>query len=485
VKGFCKEFGVNLLSSCRRRLQNLNSAAPAQVNHFHAAASRKEISATPLHFKTNVDIALQGPEMIHLHGTQAVGFRVLIVASDTIERMIFARCVEMLGWTAETASSLDDAAAKFATHPHHVAMIDLRMEPRECAILLHSLSRDRIDLAVIFASGSGDRAQTTALEVAREMGLRVAGILPRPVDPYRLHGLLLAGSTHHCREPRGNLPYPTARELEDALRAEEIHAEYQPKTDLITGEIVGVEALARWHSQTLGCIPPSHFVPVAEQSDLIGKLTLRVLEDAVSACAKWRRVRPDYSVSVNISPFVLSDPGLLPTVDTILARNKLPPKALIAEITETALLTSLPAATDVLHRLTMKGVRVSMDGFGTGHASLQSLLRMPFTELKIDRSHVGVCRTDPEAWKLVRATVSMARELGLSVVAEGVETEDVSDRLRDVGCDMGQGWYFGRPMQDDAMLRWLMSNGQSGRLQRALMVTQLMTGEPDQAVAAE
>jgi EAL domain-containing protein (putative c-di-GMP-specific phosphodiesterase class I) len=432
----------------------------------------------------NVDTALQGPEMIHLHGTQAVAFRVLIVASDTIERMIFARCVEMLGWTAETASGLDDATAKFAARPHNVAVIDLRMEPRECAILLRCLSRDRFDPAMIFATGTDDRAHPAALEVAHEVGLRVAGILPRPIDPYRLHGLLLAGSTHFSREPRGNFPWPTARELEDALRGEEIHAEYQPKTDLITGEVVGVEALARWHSPTLGCIPPGRFIPVAEQSDLIGRLTFRVLEDAVAACAKLRQIRPDCSVSVNISPFVLSDPLLLPTVETILARNKLPPRALIAEITETALLTSMPAVADVLHRLTINGVRVSMDGFGTGHASLQSLLRMPFTELKIHRSFVGVCRTDPDAWKLVRATISMARELGLNVVAEGVETEDVSDRLRDVGCDMGQGWYFGRPMQDDAMLRWLLPNEPHGRLQRALMVAQLMPGEPHQAVAA-
>jgi EAL domain-containing protein (putative c-di-GMP-specific phosphodiesterase class I) len=103
----------------------------------------------------------------------------------------------------------------------------------------------------------------------------------------------------------------------------------------------------------------------------------------------------------------------------------------------------------------MKGVRVSIDDFGTGCSSVPSLLRLPFTEFKIDRSFVAVCRTDPEAWKLVRATVSLGRELGIQVVAEGIETEDISDRLRDAGCDLGQGWFFGRPMQDDAMLRWL------------------------------
>ena len=112
---------------------------------------------------------------------------------------------------------------------------------------------------------------------------------------------------------------------------------------------------------------------------------------------------------------------------------------MIAEVTETTLISNLPAATETLRRLSIKGVGVSMDGFGTGYSSLLSLLRMPFAELKIDRSFVGVCRTDPEAWKLVRATVSLARAIGMNVVAEGIETEDISDRLRDEGCDLGQG----------------------------------------------
>jgi EAL domain-containing protein (putative c-di-GMP-specific phosphodiesterase class I) len=218
---------------------------------------------------------------------------------------------------------------------------------------------------------------------------------------------------------------------------------------------VGVEALARWLSPTLGAVPPDQFVPVAEESNLIAKLTFQVLEDAIAACRRWREVRPDCSVAVNISPHVLAHPRLLPTVDAILGRNNMPPGALIAEITESTLTASLPAATEVLTRLSIKGVRVSMDGFGTGYSSFLSLLRMPFTELKIDRSFISVCRTDPEAWKLVRATVSLGRELGMRVVAEGIETAAVSDQLRDVGCDLGQGWYFGRPMQADAMLRWL------------------------------
>jgi EAL domain-containing protein (putative c-di-GMP-specific phosphodiesterase class I) len=300
--------------------------------------------------------------------------------------------------------------------------------------------------------------------VAYELGLRVAGTLTRPIDPYRLHALLLSNPAR----PRGNrrlaTRYPTAMDLDQALRDNEIHTEYQPKIDLITGEIVGVEALARWRSPTFGTVPPDQFVPVAEQSDLIARLTFRVLEDAIAACRRWRDVKPGYSVAVNISPHVLADSRLLTMVYSILDRNKMPPDSLIAEVAESTIISTLPVATEVLTRLSIMGVRVSVGGFGTGYSSLLSLLRMPYTELKIDRSFVSSCGIDPEAWKLVRATVSLARELGMHVVAEGIETEDISDRLRDVGCNLGQGWFFGRPMQAEAMLRWLIPPVRGGAI---------------------
>jgi EAL domain-containing protein (putative c-di-GMP-specific phosphodiesterase class I)/AmiR/NasT family two-component response regulator len=422
--------------------------------------------------------------MIHLHGTQAVAFRVLIVDTDPIERTIFARCVEMLGWTANMATDLDDATAKLTARPHDVVIIDLRQNQQDCTRLLRQLRRDHADPAVIFVAGAGGRTQVVAPRLARELGLRIAGILARPIDPYRLHALLLSQPPRSRGARKLALHYPSAQDLEQALAAEEIHTEYQPKTDLVTGEIVGVEALARWHSPTLGTIPPDQFVAVAEQSDLISRLTARVLRDAIAACRRWRRVRPDCSVAVNISPFILSDPGLLPMVDSILDQNGMPPDSLIAEITESTLLANLPVATEVLTRLSIKGVRVSMDGFGTGYSSVQSLLRMPFTELKIDRSFIGVCRTDPDAWKLVRATVSLARELDMHVVAEGIESEDISDRLRDVGCDMGQGWYFGRPMQDDAMLRWLTPGIPQETMPEAVLLANLVPARANRAAPA-
>ncbi len=408
--------------------------------------------------------------MIHLHGTQAVAFRVLIVDEETIQRLILARCVEMLGWKADIAANLEEARAKYSIRPHNVVVVDLGMGETDCVNLLRHLRNDHADPSVIFVSRANDRTQLTSIRVAHELGLRIAGTLARPVDPYSLHAMMLSNPVRRRTDQRPVTGYPSAQELDHALRDGEIHTEYQPKSDLVTGEIVGVEALARWHSPTLGLIPPERFVPVAEQSDLINKLTFRVLEDAIAACRRWREVQPNCSVAINLSQHVLTDRRLLPTVESLLAHNRLPPEALIAEVTETTMISNLPAATEVLTRLSNKGVRVSMDDFGTGYSSLPSLMRMPFTELKIDRSFVGICRTDPDAWKLVRAAVSLARALGMHVVAEGIETEDISDRLRDEGCDTGQGWYFGRPMPEDAMLRWLSPVTASANIPEALLI---------------
>ena len=145
-------------------------------------------------------------------------------------------------------------------------------------------------------------------------------------------------------------------------------------------------------------------------------------------------------MAVNISPLVLANPDLPEEIEAALAQAGVSPGALIAEITEGVVIADPVLAAEVLTRLRIKGVRLSIDDFGTGHSSLLSLMRLPFTELKIDRSFVACCETDPEAWKIIRATISLAHELGLDVVAEGVESASIEDRLIGAGCDIGQGW---------------------------------------------
>jgi EAL domain-containing protein (putative c-di-GMP-specific phosphodiesterase class I) len=247
---------------------------------------------------------------------------------------------------------------------------------------------------------------------------------------------------------------PSATEMEGALDRDEITVAFQPKIGLLSHRVTGFEALARWHPAEAAPVPPDVFVPFAERNGLIAKLTRHVLHDSLAACRRWRDRHPDCSVAVNLSPLVLANPELPEEIEEALAQACVAPGALIVEITEGVVIADPLLASEVLTRLRIKGVRVSIDDFGTGHSSLLSLMRLPFTELKIDRSFVACCDTDPEAWKIIRATISLAHELGLDVVGEGVETAAVEARLIAAGCDIGQGWRYGRPMPASALEAW-------------------------------
>ncbi len=251
---------------------------------------------------------------------------------------------------------------------------------------------------------------------------------------------------------RRGAPPATAERLAAALDRDEIRIAYQPKVSLTTGNLIGVEALARWTDAECGVVLPHTFIPIAERSGLIGRLTICVMRHSLETCAALRRLYPEATVAVNVSPLVLHDPMLPGEIAEMLEQAEVAPNALVAEITESCAVTETKVVGDTLARLRRHGVGCSIDDFGTGYASLLSLLRMPFTELKIDRAFVSQCARDKDAWKIVHATIRLAQELDLNVVAEGIETEIVERRLRDGGCEVGQGYRYGRPMSETALI---------------------------------
>jgi EAL domain-containing protein (putative c-di-GMP-specific phosphodiesterase class I) len=299
-----------------------------------------------------------------------------------------------------------------------------------------------------------ERVRSASCRLAEALGLRIAGSIEKPIVPAKLRALLQDVPRREAGEDVAPAVMPSATELADALDRDEIMVAFQPKVALVSRGVAGMEALARWHPAGAEPVPPGLFVPLAERHGLIAKLTRNVLRDSLAACRRWRDRHPDCSVAVNISPLALANPELPEEIEAALAEAGVAPGALIAEVTEGVVIADPLLASEVLTRLRIKGVRVSIDDFGTGHSSLLSLMRLPFTELKIDRSFVACCDTDPEAWKIIRATISLAHELGLDVVAEGVETAAVEARLIGAGCDIGQGWRFGRPMPAAALEAW-------------------------------
>jgi EAL domain-containing protein (putative c-di-GMP-specific phosphodiesterase class I) len=274
---------------------------------------------------------------------------------------------------------------------------------------------------------------------------------------FRVNGSFIMGMSRERFEMsdgsgRRGGPPATPERLAAAMDRDEIRIAYQPKVSLTDGHLIGVEALARWTDSEIGVVLPHTFIPIAERSGLIGRLTLMVMEQSLETCAALRRLYPAATVAVNVSPVVLHDPKLPGEIADLLERAHVAPNALVAEITESRSVTELKIVGDTLTRLRRHGVGCSLDDFGTGYASLLSLLRMPFTELKIDRAFVADCAQDREAWKIVLATIRLGQELDLNVVAEGIETEIVERRLRDGGCEVGQGFRYGRPMSGAALM---------------------------------
>ena len=240
-----------------------------------------------------------------------------------------------------------------------------------------------------------------------------------------------------------------AGDLRRALERRELVLHYQPKVRLQTGEMVGVEALMRWEHPERGLLAPAEFIPVAEHTALIGPLTLYAIDTALAECAEAGA--EGLTVAVNISARNLMDAYFPGAVGGILARRGTPPGLLELEITETALMADPPRAIEVLRRLDAMGVRLSIDDFGVGYTSLTYLRTLPISVLKLDRTFVRAMATEAADAAIVRSTIDLARDLGLEVVAEGIESAEVYETLRRLGCGMGQGFHIGEPVPIGAL----------------------------------
>jgi len=244
--------------------------------------------------------------------------------------------------------------------------------------------------------------------------------------------------------------------LRHALVREQFALHYQPVVSLPGGQVIGYEALLRWHHPVLGDVSPADFVPVAEDTGLIVAIGEWVLETAAAQLMRWRAEggaeANSITVAVNVSTRQLRDGRLVDTMARVLHRNQLPPKALHIEITESAMADDTDLAVATLTGLTRLGVEISVDDFGTGYSSLSYLHRFPVSEVKIDRSFVArLCADEGGEEEIVRAILAMAHAMNLTVVAEGIETAEQRDVLGRLGVDRGQGWFYGRPAPADTV----------------------------------
>ena len=244
-------------------------------------------------------------------------------------------------------------------------------------------------------------------------------------------------------------------EFRRALDSDEIVVFYQPIMHMDGARVHGAEALVRWQHPELGLLPPSDFIPIVEQTGLIGPLTKHVLERAIAQCAGWRQAGHQLTVSVNLSVRNLLDPDVPAAIGDLLSLYGLVPEALQLEITESMLMSDPDRSLVTLTRLAQLGVGLSVDDYGTGYSSLANLRRLPIDELKIDRSFVSPMLSDESDLIIVRSTINLGHDLGLKVVAEGVEDEATLARLAGLGCDFAQGYHFSKPLAPEAFNMWI------------------------------
>ncbi|AFV00920.1 sensor domain-containing protein [Simiduia agarivorans] len=261
-----------------------------------------------------------------------------------------------------------------------------------------------------------------------------------------------------AKDPNQGLRFSLISELRRAIREQELLLNFQPKIELQSRRVHGFEALVRWQHPTQGFIPPAEFIPMAEATDVIHPLTEWVLEQSIRQCKQWHAQNFFVTVAVNLSARNLLDEKLPHKVTQLLEKYQLPAVALELEITESAIVLDPDRALMILNQLSEQGVRISIDDFGTGYSSLAYLKKLPVNALKIDRSFVMDMLTDRQDEVIVKSTVNLAHNLGLHVVAEGVENERTLQALAALGCNQAQGYHLGRPMPEGQVLDWFRAS---------------------------
>lgn len=244
-------------------------------------------------------------------------------------------------------------------------------------------------------------------------------------------------------------------ELRQAIENDELVLHFQPKISLHTHSIIGVEALVRWDHPKHGFMPPDDFIPMAERTGLIKPLSIWVLNHALGQAEKWHSQNLKLSIAINLSPTTFLDTELPNLVIGLLSLYDIPADFVIFEITESSMIKDPDLALEIMNRLTDKGIKISIDDFGTGYSSLAYLKNLPASEVKIDKSFVMDMLKNNNDTVIVKSIIDLGHNLSLNVVAEGVEDKETGVRLKALGCDVLQGYYFSKPLSNDDFLNWL------------------------------
>lgn len=384
----------------------------------------------------------------------------LIAEDSEFQRDLLVSVLKAMGarnvWSASDGQKALDILIK-AGPSVHVVITDLAMPAMDGLEFMRRAGEAGYQGSVLIASALDSTVLAAAEAMSNAYGINLLGAVSKPITRQMLDTALMR---HGAPEPKLHARSVarasfTAEEILSALEREEIQPHYQPKVELVSRRVVGAEALARWRHPQKGLVLPSAFVRVLEDAGRVDDLMWAMLSKAIVFCGTLNSTGLKSSVAVNLSVKSLSNVELAGRISAMVERHNLDPSQVCLEITESAATTNLGAALENLARLRMAGFGLSIDDFGTGHSSMQQLTRIPFTELKIDRSFVTNSATHEAARVMLTSSLQIARQLKIKAVAEGVETQEEWDLLQELGCDFAQGYFIARPMEANVYLNWL------------------------------
>jgi EAL domain-containing protein (putative c-di-GMP-specific phosphodiesterase class I) len=384
----------------------------------------------------------------------------LVAEDHEFQRKMLVRLLRGIGADAvhEAVDGLDALAIlQDPGKPVDIVISDLDMPGMDGMAFVRNLGESGVTVSIILASALDRNLLASIQTMAEAYGINLLGVLEKPLTPEKLLPMIARHQTLPSRPQHPAGPMFSLGEILAGLENDEFEPFYQPKIEMATRKVAGAESLARWHHPQHGLIAPYAFIPVLEHQGLIDALTDTMVRKTVAFRSTWAARGIGGTVSINLSIKSLADVQTADRLIGFVRAHQVEPRDVVMEVTESALTTDVGHTLENLARLRMKGFGLSIDDYGTGYSSMQQLIRIAFTELKIDQSFVANAARQESARVILEASLSMARKLNISAVAEGVETQADWDMLQQLDCHTVQGFFIARPMASDDYLDWVVA----------------------------
>ena len=381
----------------------------------------------------------------------------LAVEDHEFQRGMLQKMLTRLGATQVFTAADGREALDIINSPDasiNIVISDLDMPGMDGLEFMRHLGEARVPVAIILASALESVLLDSVETMTRAYGVKILGVIQKPITAEKLAALIEPHAPARVIKPETAGPAFTAEEILEGLKNDEFEPFIQPKVELATGCIKGAEALARWRHPLKGIIAPYAFIGPLEENNQIDVLTWIMLKKSAAFCRAWRAASGlDVNVSVNLSTRSLADVHLAERVTNLVCDENLDPHNMVIEVTESAAITDAAHALENLSRLRMKGFGLSIDDFGTGYSSMHQLARIAFTELKIDQTFVANAAKQQSARIILESSLDIAKKLNISSVAEGVESQQDWNLLRQLGCHLAQGYLIAKPMAAGEFLK--------------------------------